>query len=32
LKDNARASSTGDCVTCQQQSVIEFFAWEKFPQ
>ncbi len=32
LKDNARASSTGDCVTCQQQSVIEFFAWEKIPQ
>jgi GLPGLI family protein len=32
LKDNARASSTGDCVTCQQQSIIEFFAWEKIPQ
>jgi GLPGLI family protein len=32
LKDNARASSTGDCVTCQQQSVVEFFAWEKIPQ
>ncbi|HLO80394.1 MAG TPA: GLPGLI family protein [Chitinophagaceae bacterium] len=32
IKDNARASSTGDCVTCQQQSVVEFFAWEKIPQ
>ncbi len=32
LKDSSRASSTGDCVTCQQQSVIEFFSWEKFPQ
>jgi GLPGLI family protein len=32
LKDSSRASSTGDCVTCQQQSVIEFFSWEKIPQ
>lgn len=32
LKENARASATGDCVTCQQQSVIEFFSWEKIPQ
>jgi GLPGLI family protein len=32
IKDNARASSTGDCVTCQQQSIVEFFAWEKIPQ
>jgi phosphotransacetylase len=32
LKDSSRASSTGDCVTCQQQSVIEFFSWEKISQ
>ena len=32
LKESSRASSTGDCVTCQQQSVIEFFSWEKIPQ
>jgi GLPGLI family protein len=32
LKESSRANSTGDCVTCQQQSVIEFFSWEKIPQ
>ena len=32
LKESSRASATGDCVTCQQQSVIEFFSWEKIPQ
>ncbi|HSF45564.1 MAG TPA: GLPGLI family protein [Chitinophagaceae bacterium] len=32
LKESSRASSTGDCATCQQQSVIEFFSWEKISQ
>ncbi len=32
LKSNSRAGSSGDCLTCQQQSVIQFFTWEKFPE
>jgi GLPGLI family protein len=29
LTDNARASATGDCPSCQQQSRVEFYLWEK---
>jgi GLPGLI family protein len=32
IRANNRASSTGDCITCQQQSVVEFYTWEKFPE
>jgi GLPGLI family protein len=32
IKANNRASSSGDCITCQQQSVVEFYTWEKFPE
>lgn len=32
LKANNRAASSGDCISCQQQSKVEFFVWEKFPE
>lgn len=32
VKANNRSNSSGDCITCQQQSVVEFYTWEKFPE
>jgi GLPGLI family protein len=32
LKSSNRANSSGDCLTCQQESKVEFFTWEKFPE
>jgi GLPGLI family protein len=32
LQDNARATSTGDCVTCTGHSTYTFYYWEKIPQ
>lgn len=30
LKDATRAASTGDCISCQQESKIEIFSWEAY--
>lgn len=32
IKSSNRASSSGDCITCQQQSVVELYTWEKLPE
>jgi len=32
VQANARASGSGDCVSCQTQSRFELFTWEKIPR
>lgn len=32
MKESSRASSGGECITCQQQSVVQLYTWEKIPQ
>ncbi len=32
IKSNNRANSSGDCITCQQQSKVELYTWEKLPE
>jgi GLPGLI family protein len=32
LQDGARATSSGDCISCQTTSKYEFFTWEKIPR
>ena len=32
LQDGARATGSGDCISCQTTSKFEFFTWEKIPR
>jgi len=32
LQDGARATGSGDCISCQTTSKYEFFTWEKIPR
>lgn len=32
LKSGNRANASGDCLTCQQESKVAFFTWERFPE